>query len=269
MDWAVAYWITKRISPTAFVIAWPIRSKRVRCSIRCCPRAIKARDRAEQFVRVEQAERDDIPRVRDLVRQDQLAQPRPDLSLLNIVNDRVPSGMKDPEKSALFLTRHAFFDQPLQRDSATRQQVSSARRQDRLLGQNPRDLLGRNRERAGLGRRRRHGLPRAGRCVRLPIARAARDGCRSPRLSRRLERREPAAIMKAEEISRCAGLHFDKLFERQTRPARAVAAPMRQHEAGNAGIDDRAAMRAAVPQAQQRRRIGQHLADRAVIADED
>ena len=79
---------------------------------------------------------------------------------------------------------------------------------------------------------------------------------------------EAAAITEAKEFGGRAGLHSNKLFERQARPARAVAAPMRQHKGRHAGIDDRTAMRAAVAEAQQRRGIGQHLADRPVIVDD-
>ena len=74
---------------------------------------------------------------------------------------------------------------------------------------------------------------------------------------------EPAAIVEAEEIGGLAGLHLDQLRQRQARPAAAVAAPMGQHVGRHAGVDDRATMRAAVAEPEQRAGIGQHLADRA------
>ena len=79
-------------------------------------------------------------------------------------------------------------------------------------------------------------------------------------------RRQPAAIGEAEEIGGLAGLALDQQLQRQARPARAVAPPVHQHVGRHAGIDDRGAMRAAVAQAEQARRIRQHLADRRVIA---
>src|SRR3954447_22398586 len=79
---------------------------------------VEAQDEAEQPARVDQAQQDDIARIRDLVGQDQLAQPRPDLALLGVVYDRVPPGMEDPEKPALLLAQHAFFYEPFQRDVA-------------------------------------------------------------------------------------------------------------------------------------------------------
>src|SRR5579884_646395 len=79
-------------------------------------------------------------------------------------------------------------------------------------------------------------------------------------------RLEAAAIGEAEELGRLAGLHFDELRQRQAGTAMAIAAPMGQHERRHAGVDDRAAMRAAVAEAQQCPRIGQHLAHRPVIA---
>ena len=62
---------------------------------------------------------------------------------------------------------------------------------------------------------------------------------------------EAAAVGETEEIGGLAGLPPDQQLERQARPAMPVAAPVRQHVARQAGIDDRGAMRAAVAQAEQ------------------
>src|SRR5215467_12479831 len=78
--------------------------------------------------------------------------------------------------------------------------------------------------------------------------------------------RQSPAVGKAEEIGSLAGLTLDQMFERQSRSAAAVAAPMHQHEGRHAGVDDRGAMRATVAQAEQAGRIVEHLEDRRVIA---
>ena len=78
--------------------------------------------------------------------------------------------------------------------------------------------------------------------------------------------RKTAAIGQTEEIRGLAGLALDQKLERQTRPAPPVAAPMRQHEARQSGIDDRGAVRAAVAQPEQARRIVHHLVDRRMVA---
>src|SRR5262249_43996540 len=74
--------------------------------------------------------------------------------------------------------------------------------------------------------------------------------------------REPPAVPRAEEIRRLAGLALDQQFERQSRPAPPIATPMQEHVGWHARIDDRGAVRAAVAQAKERRRVGQHLAYR-------
>src|SRR5262249_61593360 len=79
-------------------------------------------------------------------------------------------------------------------------------------------------------------------------------------------RRESPAVPQAEEIRRLAGLALDQQFERQSRPAPPIAAPVQEHVRWHARIDDRGAMRPAVAQAKERRRIGQHLAYRLLPA---
>src|SRR5262249_54481372 len=50
-------------------------------------------------------------------------------------------------------------------------------------------------------------------------------------------RRESTAVLQAEEIRRLAGLALDQQFERQSRPAPPIAAPMQEHVGWHARID--------------------------------
>src|SRR2546428_11530934 len=55
-------------------------------------------------------------------------------------------------------------------------------------------------------------------------------------------RRESTAVPQAEEIGRLAGLALDRQFERQSRPAPPITAPMQEHVGWHSRIDDRGAM---------------------------
>src|SRR5580658_6921579 len=77
---------------------------------------------------------------------------------------------------------------------------------------------------------------------------------------------QPSPIMEAKEIGGLAGLHLDELRQLQAGAAFAVARPVAEHVARQTGIDDLAAMRAAIAQAEQRARIDQQRADLLVVA---
>jgi hypothetical protein len=63
-----------------------------------------------------------------------------------------------------------------------------------------------------------------------------------------------------------AGLQSDRFFERQARPARAVAHPVREQESRHAGIAGDGDMGAAVGQAEHAVRIAHHFQQRIHIA---
>src|SRR6266566_2788736 len=100
----------KRISATALVTAWPIRSSRLSCSTRVC---VGAEHEAEQAAGVDQADQHDIARIGDLVRQQQMAQPRPHFTLFAVVDNRIAAGVEYPQKPAIFLAQNAFGDESL------------------------------------------------------------------------------------------------------------------------------------------------------------
>jgi hypothetical protein len=75
-----------------------------------------------------------------------------------------------------------------------------------------------------------------------------------------------APISTSMQVSGLAGLALDQKFEWQPRSAPPVAPPVGQHEARHASVGDRGAVRPAVAQAQQGSGIGEHLADRLMVA---
>ena len=78
---------------------------------------------------------------------------------------------------------------------------------------------------------------------------------------------QPAAIVEAEEVRDLAGQAFHDELQPQFRTAGAVADPVREHVRRHAGVADLPAMRPAIAEAQDRRRIGEHLPHHAVIAE--
>ena len=106
-----------RISATARVTAWPIRSSRASCSIRdpVAGDLVRRQDEAQQPAGIDQADQHDVARVGDFVGQQHLAQARLDLALLADRRSPDSAGVEYPQPAAVDLAQHALRDQAFQR----------------------------------------------------------------------------------------------------------------------------------------------------------
>ena len=75
-----------------------------------------------------------------------------------------------------------------------------------------------------------------------------------------------AAVVEAVERGRATGLQVDHLLDRELLAAVPVTGPVRQHERGQAGVAQHAAVGTAVAQAQHGGRMHQHLAHGVEVA---